>query len=83
MQVIGDVIDEMENGLDCESPIELRLCWQLRKLGIEYEVQKWVGSRRLDIVIGKINVECDGKQFHDEQTELARRRLGNPSERNL
>ena len=72
MQVIGDVIDEMENGLACESPIESRLCWQLRKLGIEYDTQKWVGNRRLDIVIGKVNVECDGKNFHNEQTDLRR-----------
>lgn len=72
IQSVGDVIDEIENGLDCESPIESRLCWQLRRLGVDYEAQKVVGNRRLDIVIGKINVECDGKDFHDEKTDMRR-----------
>ncbi len=72
IQSVSEIISEIENGLDCESPIESKLCWQLRQLGIEYETQKEVGNRRLDIVIGKINIECDGKEFHCEETDLRR-----------
>lgn len=47
-----------------ESPIERILVNKLRGQKIVFETQKKIGKYRVDILIGRLVVECDGAEFH-------------------
>ena len=56
------------------SPIELPVWDYIRMMGLPYLPQFPVGNRFLDFAdpIRKIDIECDGKQWHDEESDKKR-----------
>lgn len=66
--------------MKCESPIEEKLFYELIRRDIIPEPQYVIDHYRLDFAISpdhlKINIECDGKDYHDfsPQIEQDRRR---------
>lgn len=72
---IGDIVDEILHGPEFESPIEKKLYGYLESTflpTVHIEKQFWVnticGNFRIDFVIdteiGKIGLECDGREYH-------------------
>jgi very-short-patch-repair endonuclease len=59
-----------------ESYIETRLYYKLIEAGYNPKAQVRCGPYRIDMVIGKIAIECDGKAFHSspEQKKYDKRR---------
>jgi very-short-patch-repair endonuclease len=53
----------------CESPIEFRLYNALARKGYKVRTQVRCGAYRIDIVIGNIAIECDGKDFHSSPAQ--------------
>ena len=51
-----------------ESPIEAILVNKLKANNIEFETQKNIGKYRVDILIGNLVIECDGKEFHQNDS---------------
>jgi very-short-patch-repair endonuclease len=60
----------------CESYIEWRLYEALAKKGYKVRTQTRCGPYRIDMTIGRIAIECDGKAFHSspEQKKYDKRR---------
>jgi very-short-patch-repair endonuclease len=60
----------------CESPIEWRLYNALARKGYNVRTQVRCGPYRIDMCIGNIAIECDGKDFHSspEQKKYDKRR---------
>jgi very-short-patch-repair endonuclease len=54
-----------------DSYIEERLYWKLVERGYEPKTQVRCGPYRIDMVIGKIAIECDGKAFHSSPEQKA------------
>lgn len=60
----------------CESPIEWKLYNALIRRGYKVKTQVRCGSYRIDITIGRLAIECDGKSFHSspDQKKYDKRR---------
>jgi very-short-patch-repair endonuclease len=53
----------------CESPIEWRLYNALIRKGYKAYTQVKCGPYYIDMVIGDIAIECDGKDFHSSPAQ--------------
>lgn len=53
----------------CESPIEWRLYNALARRGYKVYTQTRCGPYYIDITIGNIAIECDGKAFHSSPAQ--------------
>lgn len=53
----------------CESPIERSLYRELRKLGLEVQLQTKIGRYRADLMIGDLVIECDGHAYHSTKEQ--------------
>ncbi|WP_344342725.1 endonuclease domain-containing protein [Agrococcus versicolor] len=59
VRTLLDRLDDAESGL--ESIVRLRL----RALGVTVRAQVWIGTRRVDLLVGeRLVVECDGAEHH-------------------
>jgi len=52
-----------------DSIIEQRLYWALRNRGYKPKTQTRCGPFRIDLTIGNIAIECDGKDFHSSPAQ--------------
>jgi very-short-patch-repair endonuclease len=53
----------------CESPIEWKLYNALARRGYNVKTQTKCGYYRIDLTIGNIAIECDGKAFHSSPAQ--------------
>lgn len=53
----------------CESPIELKLYRALARKGYKVRTQVKCGYYRIDMCIGDMAIECDGKAFHSSPAQ--------------
>jgi very-short-patch-repair endonuclease len=56
----------------CESPIEEALYNAMLAEGLNPELQKQIGIYRVDFVINKLVIECDGHDFHKTKEQRTR-----------
>jgi very-short-patch-repair endonuclease len=57
-----------------ESFPESVLRWYLVQAGIPFRIQQWIDDMRVDFLIGRLVVEVDGKEHHDNPTAFERDR---------
>lgn len=55
-----------------ESPIEAMMYLTFKKLGVDVEQQVTIGNYRADYVLGKVVIECDGADYHEDARDLKR-----------
>ena len=69
MEKLSNITPTILNSTKAESPIEKILYFELKRFGIECELQYQLKGIRCDIGIPskKLIIECDGKEYHKDK----------------
>lgn len=68
----GEVVDLIDPR--SESYPESVLRWHLVRAGMPFRIQEWIDDMRVDLLLGRLVIEVDGRKYHDNPAAFERDR---------